>query len=455
MQAENLNILVVDDNPNILQDLVKVLSHKSAHQQLDKLKAELLGHSITPDTGKYNYSIECAQQGEEGYKKLKDALSNNSSFSLAFVDMRMHPGWDGLQTIEHLWELDSRIQVVICTAYSDHSFEEINRRLGDKDNLLVLKKPFDNIEVRQIAHTLTRKWLYEESVRREQLLMLRSLENGAERLKDERKLRKQMESELLAAQRLDAVGQLAAGIAHEINTPIQYVNDALYFTRMAIQENAKLINIYQKANPNIEEAKALERQLIDEGILSEVGDVLERAFEGVNRVSNIVQAMRTFSHPGQKGALPADINAAIKNAVEIGRHEYRYIADITLNLTELPKIRCHIDQLGQVFLNLILNASQAIEEVATPLSDKGNIVINSTVRGNEVVVEVRDNGIGIEPHLVEKIFDRFFTTKHPGKGTGQGLAICKSIIDRHNGRLDITSRPSHGSTFTIYLPINV
>jgi PAS domain S-box-containing protein len=151
-------ILVIDDNPDIHRDFKTILLEEQANTKLDSLGAKLFGRSACKSTPKNKYELDFASQGKEGHEKIKQALSQNRPYELAFVDMRMPPGWDGLVTIEHIWKTDPNIQVVICTAYSDYSWEDISQRLGRSENLLILKKPFDSVEIAQLAATLTKKW---------------------------------------------------------------------------------------------------------------------------------------------------------------------------------------------------------------------------------------------------------------------------------------------------------
>ncbi len=151
-------VLIVDDNPNIFDDFQAILQGTNDTSSLDSLNAEIFGGEVENASSSRFYQLDYASQGKEGYEKVKLALKQEQPYQLAFIDMRMPPGWDGLETIEPIWQVDPHIQIVICTAYSDHSWEEITKRLGISDNLLILKKPFDVAEVTQLASVLTEKW---------------------------------------------------------------------------------------------------------------------------------------------------------------------------------------------------------------------------------------------------------------------------------------------------------
>ncbi len=236
----NRRILIVDDTQAIHDDIRKVLGGYAIDSELDGLEADLFDDDRSSDAPTSSYDLHSAHQGTDGYELVKSGCQNNEPFAMAFVDMRMPPGWDGLETIENMWTVDPDLQVVICSAYSDHSWTEIMERLGHSDRLLILKKPFDPVEVAQLAHTLTHKWSIQCKVRRQVDELdakveerTRELRTAHEQLTDELAYRQQMEEELRLAQKLESVGQLAAGIAHEINTPVQFIGDSVHFLKDA------------------------------------------------------------------------------------------------------------------------------------------------------------------------------------------------------------------------------
>ena len=273
---------------------------------------------------------------------------------------------------------------------------------------------------------------------------------------------KRMELELRVSQKLDAVGQLAAGIAHEINTPIQFVGDSVHFLQDGFEDLQRLLADYREAcatmttGPQGEALMArLERagEDADLAYLEErIPAAFKRTLEGVERVASIVRAMKEFAHPQTEQA-PADLNRALLTTLTVARNEYKYVADVETSLGTLPLVVCNLSDLNQVFLNLIVNAAHAIEDAQAGRSEKGAIRIATSLDGESAVITISDTGSGIPSDVRTRIFDPFFTTKAVGRGSGQGLAIARTIVDRHAGTLTFDSQVGAGTTFTIRLPV--
>jgi PAS domain S-box-containing protein len=271
-----------------------------------------------------------------------------------------------------------------------------------------------------------------------------------DRVESREQERDRLALELRMAQKLEAVGRLAAGVAHEINTPLQYITDNVAFLGDSVVDLASVISAYRTGRERGDEVAG---EVEADYLLSELPKAMERARDGLKRVKNIVRAMKEFSHPTSEAHAAADLNKAIETTLEIARSEYKHLAVIDLNLAPLPLITCNIGELNQVFLNLLVNAAHAIEAAGKDASS-GRIAIATSHVGAELHIRVEDNGCGIEPENLDKIFDPFFTTKEVGKGTGQGLAIARSIIvDRHGGAFDVHSVVGTGTRFTIRLPV--
>jgi PAS domain S-box-containing protein len=271
-----------------------------------------------------------------------------------------------------------------------------------------------------------------------------------ERIETREQERDRLALELRMAQKLEAVGRLASGVAHEINTPMQYVSDNVTFLSESVDDLASVIDAYR-----VDRARgdAVATEVEADYLLTELPKAMERARDGLRRVTNIVRAMKEFSHPNTEARSTADINKALETTIELARSEYKHTAVVEVNLAPLPLVICNIGELNQVFLNLLVNASHAIEAAGKDVST-GRIRITTQHVGAELIITFEDNGCGIKPEILDKIFDPFFTTKEVGKGTGQGLAISRSIVvDRHGGALEVHSIVGTGTRFTIRVPV--
>jgi PAS domain S-box-containing protein len=277
------------------------------------------------------------------------------------------------------------------------------------------------------------------------------------------KERERMAVELRIAQKLEAVGQLAAGIAHEINTPIQYIGDSVLFLQTAVTDMEHLLEAYRTVVaglPDSESLRAAREALVDaeraadlEFMSNEVPKAFERTLDGVKRVAGIVRAMKEFAHPDTNEQCAADINHALETTLTVACNEYKYVARVAAQFGDIPAVTCNIGELNQVFLNLIVNAAHAIQESGKD-TVTGLISIATQADDTSACVRITDNGCGIPEKIRERIFDPFFTTKAVGKGTGQGLSIARSIVvERHGGRIDLRSEVGVGTTFEIHLPL--
>ncbi len=258
-----------------------------------------------------------------------------------------------------------------------------------------------------------------------------------------------LQAELNRAQKMESIGQLAAGIAHEINTPIQYIGD-----------NGKFLEDAFRSLVKIAEARGVAaREMPDEGVFdylrSEVPIAIEQLLGGVEQVARIVLAMKEFSHPGSAEKRPVDINRAIENGVLVSKSEWKYLAELTTEFdSELPPVPCLAGELNQVILNLIVNAAHAIADVVKDSGGMGRIHITTRRDGDAVEIRVSDTGCGIPKANQSRVFDPFFTTKPIGKGTGQGLAIAYGVVvQKHGGAIHLESDPGSGTTFIIRLPL--
>ena len=275
-----------------------------------------------------------------------------------------------------------------------------------------------------------------------------------------------LETQLVQAQKLEAIGGLAAGIAHEINTPTQYVGDNIEFLQGVFGDLNILLGKYgdladaardgQVPPELLDEIASMAEETDLDFVAEEIPRAIEQSLEGVHRVASIVHAMKDFSHPGSSEKTLTDLNKAIESTITVARNEWKYVADLTTDFdTDLPPVWCLPGEFNQVVLNMIVNAVHAIQGVIDEDSgDKGAISVSTRRVGEEVEVRISDTGSGIPEEVRGRIFDPFFTTKEVGRGTGQGLAIAYNVVvDKHQGSITLETEMGKGTTFIIRLPL--
>ena len=264
---------------------------------------------------------------------------------------------------------------------------------------------------------------------------------------------------ILQNEKLACMGQLAAGVAHEINTPVQYIGDNLRAISESLDEllavdtkYRELVELVRQGRPTeqmLHEVAAAEIEHDLEYLLEDTPKAISQSLDGVERVTRIVRAMKDFSHMRDEGFSSVDIKALLQSTLTIARNEYKYVADLTTEFAELPMVQCSSGEIGQVMLNLVVNAAHAIGET----NRHGTLTVRTARVGEEVEIVVADTGAGIPEEVRSRIFDPFFTTKPTGKGTGQGLSIVRDVVHRHHGSIEFESRVNEGTTFRIRLPI--
>lgn len=576
-------MLIIDDNRAIHDDFGKILAPvESIRSAVEDSEALLFGSAVKTVVPP-RFDLVSAYQGQEGVTLVKKALEEGRPYAMAFVDVRMPPGWDGVETTRRIWEIYPDLQVVLCTAYSDYSWDEMIAKVGQTDRLVILKKPFDNVEVLQLACALTEKWLLlqqaefklndlERMVRERTSELLKSeerfrliaenatdliavvdthgrflyhspscdkrlgfslsqpLEESAFDLvheEDRAKVLKamqvcvstgsgqaldvrvrhhdgswrvleshgspvrnargevgtvvivardvterkrgelehqQMEAQLRQAQKLESIGQLAAGIAHEINTPMQFIGDNTRFVQESFVALNRLLACHDRLllaakngaiGPELIAEVEVAAQAADTHFLSEeIPKAIEDSLRGVELVSKIVRAMKEFSHPGSDVKTPIDLNNAIDCTLTVARSEWKNVAEVVTDFdASLRDVPCLPGDFNQVILNLVVNASYAIAEGAI-LGAKGVITVTTRRVGQWAEIRIRDTGSGIPEKIRGRIFDPFFTTKPVGKGTGQGLAIAHSVVvDKHGGTIHFETEMGKGTTFIVRLPL--
>jgi PAS domain S-box-containing protein len=290
--------------------------------------------------------------------------------------------------------------------------------------------------------------------------------------------RKRAEEELFQAQKLESVGRLAAGIAHEINTPIQFVGDNVHFLRDSFASLKRVVLAARELRQSIEADEPTRTPRADDGatvggaaiealraveeeadldyLTDEVPRAIEQTLDGIERVASIVRAMKEFAHPDGTDLVAVDLNQALRSTLTVARNELKYVADVETDFAELPLVPCQPSAINQVFLNLLVNAAQAIEDsVRLEPGRRGTIRVLTSRDDDEVLVEVSDTGCGIPDDVQAKVFDQFFTTKSVGRGTGQGLALAhRVVVEQHGGSLSFQSEVGRGTTFIVRLPLH-
>ena len=436
---QNRRILLIDDTPAMHEAIRNILTAPTVAA----------------------FELESACRGEEGLPKVVLSLAAGQPYAIAFIAMDMPSGWDGVETIERLWQVDPLLQIVVYSADAGCVWSDRLARLDLGDRLLILKTPFDGIEVRQLANTLIAK----RQMTHRAALKLASLEVAvAERTRDLRQAnsaltaeiaeRGRLESQLVQSEKLASIGQLAAGVAHEINNPLSFALSNLGTLGAYVNALLTMLAVYEEAAGQLgacaetAELRRLRQLLEIDYLRADFPALLGETREGLIRVRQIVQYLREFS---RIDATPdwqsADLHQGIDAALNLIAGEVKQKAELVKEFGELPEIECQPSQLNQVIMNLLLNAVQALGE------QPGRIVIRTGRAGEEVWLEIEDSGAGIAAENLPRIFDPFFTTKPVGKGSGLGLSMSYGIVEKHHGRIEVHSEVGRGSTFRVVLPI--
>ena len=424
-------ILIIDDNPSIHKDFATILIEEEESTNLNTLRSEVFGEQAVDSKARNIYELDFASQGEEGCRKIAQACNKGRPYELAFVDMRMPPGWDGLKTIEHIWKIDPRIQVVICTAYSDYSWVDITDRLGKSENLLILKKPFDSAEVAQLASALTEKWFLagQASLKTDQLeRMVRDRTDALTKINEqlkaeiaEREQAEQRQAELI--QTIDVINRdikdFASIVSHDLKAPLRGIKT---LATWILEDSSERLG--EQANEQMHlllDRVELMHQLID-GVLqySKAGRTEERPLR-VNLDEFIPEVIDML-------AAPQNITVTVED--------------------EMPVIDCEETHLMQLFQNLLSNAIKYMDK------PRGRVKIGCVEENGFWKFSVADNGPGIEEKHFERVFKMFqsLSVTDEFRGTGVGLAVAKKIVELHGGRIWIESEVGKGSTFFFTLP---
>ncbi len=550
----NNRILIIDDNPSIHADFEKILCPDSdSHAAIMEEAAALFDQVVSTPRGQ-SFEIHSAYQGEEGLRMANAANAEGLPFAMAFVDVRMPPGWDGVETIKRIWEVCPELQVVICTAYSDHSWAEIIAQLGAADNLLILKKPFDDVEVLQLAHALTERWTLRKELRgrlfdSETLVRARTadLEKANAELRNEVSERENAQKALLLSEErfskafrssplpiflhalkngrfLEAnesffamtgykpedLASLSVGdlhLAHAISRgefePVRGASGTIrdkFGAQHDVLISTEVITICDEPHIvttllDVTDQRLLEKKLKRAQKLESLGQLAAGIAHNFNNILGVIlghaslhlqtsneagtrQSFEEIAEAAERGAklvrqlLAAgkqqrkedealDVNALLVRTKHLlspilGRH-----IQLNCELSDaIPNVIADQSNLEQVVLNLVINARDAMPNGGTIILETKRVLVEAAHvaaqpharAGEHVKISVTDNGCGMSPATLERIFEPFFTTKGPGLGTGLGLATVHGIVAQHGGRLEVTSQVGAGSRFDVFLP---
>jgi len=547
-------ILIVDDNPAIHDDFRKILGEQvPAVSRLMELETRLFGPSDVP-VKRATFRLDSAYQGQDGLRMLQKAMEEKDPYALAFVDVRMPPGWDGLETLEHFWKCCPDVQAVICTAYSDYSWEQITKRLKQSDNLLILKKPFDAIEALQVAHAMTKKWELgrQAKLRMEDLdrmVIERTQELQAEvdeRLRVQENLRQTEERfakafnasplpmaiqscadgrfldanqsflELTGYDSNDLIGRtagelklwpdndtkiLAAARAEGRFRNQQYVlnrrdgrsRTTLMWTEpITLERGSSQLLIVEditdrlKLESQLRQAQKMEAVgCLATGIAHEFNNLLtviqghagllrngsgdgrfradsvERITQASLEAASLTRRLLTFSRKQPLQLKPLNLFRTLENMRRMLSRLVGERYQLQMNCrAELPSVQADEASFQQVVINLVLNARDSMPSGGTIQVETSTITLDADAArervdarpGRFACLSIADSGCGMSPEIARRVFEPFFTTKEVGRGTGLGLSAVHGIVQQHEGWIEVATQPGKGSTFKIFLP---
>jgi two-component system cell cycle sensor histidine kinase/response regulator CckA len=553
MTASNLEpnhrILIVDDNPAIHEDFRKIFSPMGREKSdVQDLKSALFDNAPKAAM-ETEFELVSAFQGHEALELVKEALAKNCPFAMAFLDVRMPPGWDGIETAVRLWEVCPHIQIVICTAYSDYSWDEMRARLNKTDSLVILKKPFDNVEVQQLAHAMTKKWLLTQQARLHLSELERMVEERTQDLSkanvsltlSEERFSKafhgspvpsaiqslseqrfvdvnQRLAEIAGCQREDMIGRTPAELFlwEKPELADQWVESLLGGKPVRDQEakvrtqRGTLHEVLVSLSPvalsqephvlllaqDVAERVLLERQLRQAQKMEAVGQLaagvahdfnniltviqghaglmrqtlgtsdpssksLEQILKSADRASTLIQRLLMFSRKQVMQFRHLDLSDTLRGAIKMLERLVGEQVQIDFcPQKSIPAIHADASMMEQIAMNLAVNARdampnggrvtitislEAVHRAPTPMDPEPR-------DGDFVCLTFADTGEGMDTKILGRIFEPFFTTKPVGKGTGLGLATVFGIVRAHKGWLAVTSQPAKGATFRVYFP---
>jgi PAS domain S-box-containing protein len=532
----NRRILIVDDNESIHSDFHNILCPDSVDQTtVNEMEAVLFEEAVKTEQPNA-FELDSAFQGKEALEMVKKALEEERPYAMAFVDVRMPPGWDGIETITQIWKVDPALQIVVCTAYADYSWEEIRAKVGQPDNLLVLKKPFDNIEVQQLAHALTKKWLLTMQTRahvaelakaNESLAMSEErfskafhespLAGAIQSLPDQRFVDvSERLAEIIGCERRELIGRKPSDLFLWAKPePVEQWYEGLTRKEVVRDQEAKmrdargtLREVRVSLSPlslggqphalliveDVSEKAILERQLRQAQKMEAIGQLaagvahdfnniltviqghagllqqkvangqsksLQEINNAANRASTLIRQLLMFSRKQVMQFRYLDPNEVLRSAIKmLERLVGEHVKIEFQPHSSLPTIHADSSMVEQIAMNLAVNARDAMPNggrltIATSLEKvhRDSTPMDPEPReGQFVCLTFTDTGCGMDTQILNRIFEPFFTTKPVGKGTGLGLSTVFGIVRQHHGWVEVDSKLNKGTTFRIYFP---
>jgi two-component system NtrC family sensor kinase len=432
---EPYRILVVDDNPSIHDDFRRIFaSNQGRRDDLDDLAAAVFG--LPTETNTPGFALDHALQGQAALARVIAAREANAAYALLFMDVRMPPGWDGVEAAARVLDNDPDVHVVLCTAYPERSWRNRVEQLPGRERVLVLKKPFDILEVQQLACALCEKWLYAQRDRArmhhlEQSVTAQQGELAAvsNHLRQEIATRTLVESRLRKAERLEGLGRLAAGLCHEINNPLSYIVTS---AELMQDELAELV-------------------VLPPDTQQELAQLLNAISLGASRITRLVRNIRMFARHSDGAPEIVELDQAIETAVGMIQPQLLPHVEIAVDTSCAIPVLGRRFELEQVLINLVENALHAMAEQQDPVP---RVAISARLAASDAMaIDVSDTGPGIDEAIIEQIFDPFFTTKPVNKGTGLGLSICHTLVADMGGSIDVRNGDDRGAVFTVTLPV--